>query len=126
MLQILQDTVGQALDDGFAGLWATGDMMWEFGGEKNLDKLLEYECGLEGLFQQYPALDGVCQYHTDILPLTAVQVALYTHPSVYINQTLTRLNPFYTQPDTLRHQRANTSARGVQEMLAKLYTPLDR
>ncbi len=30
MLQSLEDTLRQALRDGYAGLWATGDMTWEF------------------------------------------------------------------------------------------------
>ncbi len=123
---MLQDSLGQALCDGYGGLWATGDMMWEFGSEKNLDKLLEYECGLEELLNRHPALGGICQYHEDILPITAIQVALYTHRSVYINETLSRMNPFHTQPETLQHERANAPTKRVQEMLTQLRAPLNQ
>ncbi len=97
MLRGLKDAMDQALKDGYVALWATGDMMWEFGSEKNLDKLLEYECGLEELLQKHPTLGGICQYHRDALPIHAIQVALYTHQAVYINQTLSRINPFYIE-----------------------------
>src|SRR6476620_6640420 len=69
MLTMLEHAIDEALHDGFKGLWATGDMTWEFGNEKNFVKLLDYERGLEELFEKYISLSGVCQYHTDTLPL---------------------------------------------------------
>lgn len=68
MLQRLEDAVDQACKDGFKGLWATGDMTWEFGNEKNFAKLIEYEYKLEKLFRKREELSGVCQYHRDTLP----------------------------------------------------------
>lgn len=105
MLEMLNKTVDQALADGFAGLWATGDMTWEFGVEQNLSKLLEYECGLERLFRIKPQLTGICQYHKDTLPLDMIGNALYTHRAVYLNHTLQRVNPYYLQPETLMAQK---------------------
>ena len=34
MLRGLEDAVQHALNDGYLGLWATGDMTWEFGSRK--------------------------------------------------------------------------------------------
>ena len=68
MLGMLEKALHEALNDGYHGLWATGDMSREFGPEKDFSKLLEYEWRLEEFFQQHPALSGVCQYHTDTLP----------------------------------------------------------
>jgi hypothetical protein len=34
MIRELEDAVQQALNDGYLGLWATGDMTWEFGSRK--------------------------------------------------------------------------------------------
>jgi hypothetical protein len=95
MLRLLNDGVHQALADGYTGLWATGDMTWEFGNETNLDKLLEYERRLEEIMQKNPALSGVCQYHRDTLPPHAIETALNTHPALYINATLSRFNRNY-------------------------------
>jgi hypothetical protein len=102
MLTLLADAVAQAIADGYDGLWASGDMLWEFGSERNLAKLLAYEVGLEELFEAQPALCGICQYHRDLLPVSAIQVALYAHPTIYVNETLSRLNPHYRQVAVLR------------------------
>ena len=58
----------QALKDGYQGLWATGDMTWEFGPARDLSKLLEYEWRLEEFIREHPQMGGICQYHTDTLP----------------------------------------------------------
>src|ERR1700722_7286144 len=79
MLRKLEDAINQALSDGYEGLWATGDMTWEFGSEKNFTKLMEYERGLEGLFRKRRELSGICQYHRDALPHEAVRKGLLTH-----------------------------------------------
>jgi hypothetical protein len=95
MLSLLADSLRQALDDGYDGLWATGDMTWELGGERNFDKLVAYERGLEEFMKNNPALSGVCQYHRDTLPLHAVKTAMETHPASYVNATLSQFNPAY-------------------------------
>ena len=95
MIAMLADAVQNALTDGYAGLWATGDMSWEFGSEKNLEKLREYEQRLEELMQKTPALSGICQYHRDTLPPYAIETATQTHRTLYLNSSLSRLNPDY-------------------------------
>lgn len=101
MIKLLRDAVEQALTDGHVGLWAAGDMTWEFGNESNLDKLLEYERRLEEFMQRTPALSGVCLYHRDTLPPHAIETAMATHPSLYISATLSQLNSRYTAPVAL-------------------------
>lgn len=95
MLEKLDNILSQAISDGYKGLFATGDMTWEFGPERNFSKLLEYELGLEALFNRRNELCGVCQYHRDTLPPEVLRQSLMAHPSVMINETLSRLNPYY-------------------------------
>jgi hypothetical protein len=95
MLSLLSAAVTDALADGYTGLWASGDMLWEFGSEKNLSKLLAYELGLEDLMKAQPALSGICQYHRDLLPDEAIRVALCTHEAGYFNETIPRLNQYF-------------------------------
>jgi hypothetical protein len=97
MLTLLADAVDQARKDLYAGLWAAGDMTWEFGPEKNFDSLYEYEVGLEELFLNKPTLEGICMYHIDTLPPSALETALHTHRAVYINDTLSRVSQYYGQ-----------------------------
>jgi hypothetical protein len=95
MLNKLEDALDQALSDGYKGLWATGDMTWEFGSEKNLEKLMEYELGLEALIRKRQALCGICQYHQGSLPREITRQGLLTHRTIFINETLSRINPHY-------------------------------
>ena len=47
MIATLTDALDQACSDGHDGLWACGDMTWEFGPNRDFSKLLEYEYRLE-------------------------------------------------------------------------------
>jgi hypothetical protein len=95
MIDVLNGAVASALADGFRGLWAAGDMTWEFGSEANLAKLLEYERRLEAFMKSNTGLCGVCLYHRDTLPAHAIRTALETHPALYVSATLSQLNPAY-------------------------------
>jgi len=70
-------------------------MGWEFGPENDFSKLMEYERRLEQLFLKHPALSGICQYHRDILPRETVRQGLETHKALFVNETLSKLNPQY-------------------------------
>lgn len=120
MLAVLSNSVDEALRDGYDGLWATGDMAWEFGGEKNFPKLLDYECGLERLFRATPPLCGVCQYHADTLPHHALHTAIRSHAGVFVNETLSRMNPYYLAPETLEFFAPSLAPDQVEAMLRRL------
>ncbi len=98
MLSALEEALQQALKDGYQGLWATGDMTWEMGPQKDFSKLMEYEWRLEQFFRQNPGISGICQYHADTLPNASVLVGLQAHASVFISETLTLMNPHYVYP----------------------------
>lgn len=118
MLAMLADAVKNALAEGYGGLWATGDMTWELGSKHNFGQLMEYECGLEEMFRRLPALSGICQYHRDTLPDGALAVALSKHHGVYLNETLSRVNPFYSPSDAPASLRL--SASKLEEMISRL------
>jgi len=101
MMQSLEDALEQALSDGYAGLWATGDMTWELGPEIGSGKLLEYEWRLEEFFRSHPEIGGVCQYHIDSLPGLLVREGLSSHPGIFVNETLSMINPHYASLDTM-------------------------
>jgi|SRR5579862_9036564 len=105
MLDMLSQVAEQTVNLGYTGLWATGDMSWEFGEEKDFSKLLEYEYALDRMFERYPQLSGICQYHADMLPADAVQWGLCTHRSVYINEAVSQENPHYSPASLLTYRR---------------------
>jgi hypothetical protein len=117
MINMLTIAVDGALLDGYQGLWGTGDMTWELGAESSFEKLFAYECGLEVLFRRRPALSGLCQYHNDTLPEDSLHAALLTHRSTYINETLSRINPFYSRLESPAPRRV--SSPKVTKMLAR-------
>jgi hypothetical protein len=95
MLGKLEDLLDQSIKDGYKGLWASGDMTWEFGPSKDFSKLMEYEFGLEEMFRSRKELCGICQYHHDTLPEDAMRQSLLIHPTLVINETLKIINPYY-------------------------------
>ena len=121
MIRLLEEAVNEALADGHEGLWASGDMTWEFGSNRDFGLLMEYEYALEELFEKQPALSGLCQYHRDTLPIDAAQNALYTHRAVYVNETLSRANPYYDPRASQSHPTA--SALALQDMLNAIRQP---
>ena len=96
MMQTLQHAVAQALRDGFDGLWASGDMTWEFGPKSDFSKLLEYEWALEEFIRTHTGLSGICLYHADTLPREALRQGLLTHQCLFMNETLSKINPHYS------------------------------
>ena len=73
-------------------------MGWELGPHCDMDELLNYEWRLEELFRRRAELTGICQYHTDTLPRDLVKYGLAAHRSIFVNETLSRLNAHYLAP----------------------------
>jgi hypothetical protein len=84
---------------------------------------VDYECRLEQAFREGPTLCGVCPYHIDTLPDDAIQQALYSHPAVYISETLSRINPYYIP---LGGQASCPRGTDLKEMLEALQLSSDR
>jgi hypothetical protein len=95
MLVLLKEAHDRALKDGYAGLFATGDMAWEFGPARDYTQLEEYERALEQFMQANPTMCGVCQYHADVLPGEVLQTGLTVHPGIFENEREARMNPRY-------------------------------
>jgi MEDS: MEthanogen/methylotroph, DcmR Sensory domain len=74
---------------------ASGDMTLEFGPEKDFSKLVEYEYRLEEFMRRRPEFSGICQYHVETLPTEVVRNGLRIHQSVFVNETLSLMNPHY-------------------------------
>ena len=125
MIDGLRALIDGAVQDGFQGLCATGDMRWELGEDANFDRLLEYEARLEQVFHERP-LRGICQYRRDVIPAPAVRDALLAHRSAYIGDVLNRDNLFYIPPELLLETRdAAQRARQGEWMCRQIMRVLD-
>jgi hypothetical protein len=110
MIATLEDALHQTLRDGYVGLWASGDVAWEFGPKVDFGQLAQYEMRLEDFICTHAEISGICQYHASVLPPDAMQTGHEMHPSFFINETQSRLNPAYmarnrvgpmTSPETI-------------------------
>jgi hypothetical protein len=106
MIRTLEQTLEQSLRDGYAGLWATGDMSWEMGPRQDFSKLLEYEWRLEQFFREHPQLGGICQYHANTIPPESLRHGFLAHPSIFVNETLSVLNPHYLSAESFTEAAA--------------------
>lgn len=118
MIQKLEGELDQALRDGFKGLWASGDMTWELGSPKNFGKVLEYEWKLEALFHKRKELHGICQYHYDTLPTEVMRRGLMIHRNLFINETLSQINPHYVNSKSPSEREATNQL--LDTMIAQL------
>ena len=98
MMDSLRRALDHALADGYQGLWASGDMSWEFGPARDLSKLLEYEWRLEEFLREHPTMEGICQYHSDSMPRHVLRAGLLAHSHLFTNEPLSLLNPHCAHP----------------------------
>lgn len=100
MIRSLEIAYEEALNDGFEGLWASGDMAWELGPRMDYSGLLEYEQRLERFMEQNAAMSGICQYHVSTLSRAALRHGLLTHQSLFFSENLSMVNPYFLEPQS--------------------------
>jgi hypothetical protein len=102
MIAALEDALNQTLRDGYVGLWASGDVAWEFGPKADFGQLVQYEMRLEDFICTHAEISGICQYHAGVLPPDAMQTGREMHPSFFVDETQSRLNPDYRARNRVR------------------------
>lgn len=109
MISMLHAAVKDALDAGFAGLRAAGDMSWLLDEADGSQRIAEYEARLNDFYPSSRAL-GLCQYNRTRLPAPALDHSLATHPHVRVDGNILLENPFYENPEVARTRRADVRA----------------
>ena len=103
MLHMLNDAVETALNDGFSGLRACGDMSWLLREPDGADQVVAYEAFLNSFFHSVHGA-GMCLYDRRRLPAHLVDSALATHSSAIVER-IHKPNPFY-RPSSIAISRA--------------------
>ena len=93
MLDLLNNAVESALNNGFNGLRTCGDMSWLLVECDGREQNREYEALLNQFFRDSRAA-GMCQYDRRRLELQRINDALATHSSTVLNGRHQR-NPLY-------------------------------
>jgi MEDS: MEthanogen/methylotroph, DcmR Sensory domain/HicB family len=118
MIATLEEALKQTLRDGYVGLWASGDVAWELGPKVDCAQLFQYELRLEEFMCSHPEVSGICQYHASVLPLDAMRTGHEMHPSLFISETQSRLNPAFGATNSV-------SLASLQESIFDLSLPPD-
>ena len=108
MLDVLREAVESALNDGFQGLRACGDMSWLLEDASGSDQVVAYEALLNQFFQGLRAA-GMCQYDRRRLPVDMIDHALATHSTAIIDGQH-QANPLYRPPSIATSPNAQPSA----------------
>jgi hypothetical protein len=104
MIRMLETAVTDALDAGFNGLCAAGDMTWLLDEAPGSEKLAEYEAALNHFYRSNRAL-GLCLYRRT-MPAALLDHCLATHPVVRVEGPILLTNPFYELPETAMSRNA--------------------
>jgi hypothetical protein len=107
MLRLLNEAVEAALNGGFTGLRACGDMSWLLKEPEGAHQVLEYEALLNQFFQGVRGC-AMCLYDRRRLPPDLLDHALATHSSVIVDGHH-KTNPFYRPPAVAMKRAAKGS-----------------
>ena len=120
MISMLHAAVKDALDAGFAGLCAAGDMSWLLDEAPGSEKLAEYEARLNHFYETNRAL-GLCQYNRNKLTDAALDHGIATHPYIRMEGPILLQNPFYEPPQEAakRTARPTEGRRKIRHVEAK-------
>lgn len=105
MISMLHAAVEDALDAGFNGLCAAGDMTWLLDEAPGSDQLAEYEARLNHFYATNRAL-GLCLYSRSKLTDASLDHGIATHPCIHIEGPILLRNPFYEPPEEAATRRA--------------------
>jgi len=99
MIDMLRRAVKDALDAGFAGLCAAGDMNWVLDDAPGSHEILEYEALLNYFYAdpKNKAL-GLCQYNRTTVPAHILDTCMATHKHIRVAGPMMLENPFYELP----------------------------
>lgn len=127
MINLLHGAVQDALDAGFAGLCAAGDMSWLLDEAPGSERIAEYEARLNAFYPSSRAL-GLCLYNRNKLPAATLDHGLATHPHVRIEGNLLLENPFYEQAEEAARRAPDLGAlpsklQWLKTMIGNLFSP---
>lgn len=97
MIAMLEQAVKDALDAGFNGLCAAGDMNWLLDEAPGSEQIAAYEAALNHFYQSHRAL-GLCLYRRT-MPGGLLDHCLATHKFVRVEGPILLTNPFYEEPE---------------------------
>ncbi len=96
MLARLGDCYERAVNAGYAGARASGEMSWALKGIHGSDRLMEYEALINTISEQHP-VTPICQYDARRFDGATLLNVLKVHPMMIVQGQIVR-NPYYMAP----------------------------
>lgn len=101
----------RSVDEGFAGMRATGETGWTCNGHPGLDRWFEYESMLNIVVEDVPFSSVICQYDANRLGGANLYEVLRVHPLMIVRGQILH-NPYYEAPaQYLSRRRASAQAQ---------------
>jgi PAS domain S-box-containing protein len=97
MIALLKEVELKAIEEGYTGLRATGEMTWVFAKLPGVEKLIEYEAKLNYHFPGSRCL-AICQYNESKFDPGILIDVILTHPKLIIYDSVCD-NPYYIPPE---------------------------
>jgi CheY-like chemotaxis protein len=107
-----------ARENGFAGLYVTGEMTWALAGAAGSERLVEYEARVASVFRD-GTVAALCQYDRSRFPPELLRDVVRTHPFVAFRNGV-RANPFH-EPEAARASSTGAAA-ALNQMLSDIET----
>jgi hypothetical protein len=98
MIAAIDAALQDALNSGFAGLRAAGEMTWLLDEAPGADRIVEYEALLNRYCSNKPVI-LLCQYNRRSMSPHLLDHCLATHPWVRMEGPILLANPFYEPPE---------------------------
>lgn len=92
VLDRVEQHVREAVADGFTGLYATGELVYD-PADEDWRRIVWYEAQINETFARLPFV-ALCRYPRAVVPARRVQDVLRTHPAAIVRGESCR-NPFY-------------------------------
>ena len=108
MINLIDEALKKALEEGFDGLRGTGEMTWALTGLPGTDRLMEYESKLN-LLCPPDKISVLCQYDENRFDEDTLLEVIYTHPKILLYGEMYN-NPFFVPPWKFREIMAEKPA----------------
>ena len=115
MARMLGHEVQRALDDGFRGLRAAGEMKWALRKTVDINSFIAYEAMMNQFYPRNAAV-GLCLYSLRAFPPDLLEQVLRTHPEAVHNGHLCA-NKFFEPPHVTLSTRPGARGRWMLDEL---------
>ncbi|WP_319475593.1 MEDS domain-containing protein [Marispirochaeta aestuarii] len=104
MLEVLKNFHKESIKKGFSNARVIGEMSPEISHIRGGERLLEYECKVTLLLEEYP-ITSICQYDAREFDGALIMDVVKVHPMMIVNGGVIQ-NPFFVPPQEFLNQSA--------------------